>query len=240
MPSIIDAFRGVTRFWWGDRGLSAFLLLLFVSLFLGPFIESFPLRVVSSLFFSFLLISGVVTISSRPLPRFIVGMVAVVAIVLRWVDRFTENHTVAVWAAVTSLLFLACMTGVMLIRVFKNDGQVTRHRVQGAVAAYLLFGITWSLLYQLFELTLPGSFSLPAVHHLDATSRQEIFTYFSFVTLTTLGYGDVTAIHPTARMFVIMEGLIGQLYPATLLARLVSLQITGQKSDGKGPQDVSK
>lgn len=228
MRSVADSLKGVTSFWWGDKGLSAFLLLLFVSLFLGPFIESVLMRIISSLFFSFLLISGVVTISSRPLPRFIAGMVAVAAIVLRWTDKFTESYALAVWAAATSLMFLALLTVVMLMRVFRNDGQITQHRVQGAVAAYLLFGLSWSLIYQLFDLVVPGAFNLPAAHHLDATTRQETFTYFSFVTLTTLGYGDVTAIHPTARMFVIMEALMGQLYPATLLARLVSLEISSR------------
>lgn len=229
MRSVADSIKGVTDFWWGDKGLSAFLILLFVSLFLGPFIESVALRIISSLFFSFLLISGVVTISSRPLPRFIAGMVAVAAIILRWTDRFTENTTVDAWSAAASLMFLALMTGVLLIRVFRSDKQVTLHRVKGAVAVYILFGITWSMLYQFLDLSITGAFSLPAAHHLDATIRQETFTYFSFVTLTTLGYGDVTAIHPTARMFVIMEALMGQLYPATLLARLVSLEISSRQ-----------
>jgi hypothetical protein len=155
-------------------------------------------------------------------------MVAVAAIILRWTDRFTENPVIALWSAATSLMFLALMTGVLLIRVFRSDRQVTLHRVKGAVAVYILFGITWSMLYQFLDLSFAGAFSLSAAHHLDTTGRQETFTYFSFVTLTTLGYGDVTAIHPTARMFVIMEALMGQLYPATLLARLVSLEISSQ------------
>lgn len=228
MQSIAEAYRKFISFWGGDKGLSAFLLLLFVSLFLGPLIESFTMRVISSLFFSFLLISGVVAISSRPFPRFIAGMVAVAAIILRWTDRFTESTAIDIWSAVASLMFLALMTLVMLIRVFRSEKQVTLHRVQGAVAVYLLFGITWSMLYQLVDLSVTGAFSLSAAHHLDETARQETFTYFSFVTLTTLGYGDVTAIHPTARMFVIMEALMGQLYPATLLARLVSLEISSR------------
>ncbi|MRR34764.1 two pore domain potassium channel family protein [bacterium] len=228
MRSAAESLKRVTSFWWGDKGLSAFLILLFVSLFLGPFIESVLMRIISSLFFSFLLISGVVTISSRPLPRFIAGMVAVAVIVLRWTDRFTENHAVAVWSAATSLIFLALMTGVLLVRVFQDDKQVTLHRVKGAVAVYILFGITWSMLYQFLDLSITGAFSLSAGHHFDATTRQETFTYFSFVTLTTVGYGDVTAIHPTVRMFVIMEALMGQLYPATLLARLVSLEISSR------------
>ncbi len=228
MRYVADSIKRTTSFWWGDKGLSAFLILLFVSLFLGPFIESVLMRIISSLFFSFLLISGVVTISSLPLPRFIAGMVAVAAIILRWMDRFTENKAVAVWSAATSLLFLAFLTGVLLIRVFQDDKQVTLHRVKGAVAVYILFGITWSMLYQFLDLSITGAFSLSVAHHIDTMTRQETFTYFSFVTLTTLGYGDVTAIHPTVRMFVIMEALMGQLYPATLLARLVSLEISSR------------
>jgi hypothetical protein len=133
-----------------------------------------------------------------------------------------------------SLLFFVLLTGTLLLRVFRDDGQVTRYRVRGAVAAYLLVGLTFSHLFQVFDISVPGAFSMSAAHPLDTAVRQEDFTYFSFVTLTTLGYGDFTAIHPTARMFVIMEALMGQLYPATLLARLVSLEIAGRQEAGGG------
>jgi hypothetical protein len=98
--------------------------------------------------------------------------------------------------------------------------------VQGAVAAYVLFGITWSILYQLLDLCLPTAFSFSATPGMTPAEQRETFAYFSFVTMTTLGYGDVTAVHPIARMFVVLEALVGQLYPATLLARLVSLEIS--------------
>lgn len=233
MPSIPHAFQGFTRFWWGDRGLSAFLVLLFVSLFLGPLMDSPLLRMLSALFFSLLLIAGVVNVSTRPIPRLIAGAVAASAIALRWTEKFIGSQTVAIWAGAMSLLFFILLTGVMLVRVFHNDEQITRYRVRGAVAAYLLVGITCSHLYQLFDLAIPGSFIMPAGHQLNSATRQENLTYFSFVTLTTLGYGDVTATHPMARMFVIMEALVGQLYPATLLARLVSLEI-GSQQEGRG------
>jgi hypothetical protein len=226
--SIPRAFQGFIRFWWGDRGLSAFLVLLFVSLFLAPLMDSPLLRLLSTVFFSFLLIAGVVNVSAHPLPRLVAGTVAAAAIVLRWTDRFSDGATVAIWAGAMSLLFFILLTAVMLVRVFRDDGQITRYRVRGAVAAYLLVGITCSHLYQLFDLAVPGSFIMPAGYQLDPATRQENLTYFSFVTLTTLGYGDVTATHPTARMFVILEALIGQLYPATLLARLVSLEIASR------------
>jgi hypothetical protein len=67
---------------------------------------------------------------------------------------------------------------------------------------------------------------------MTSAELQETFAYFSFVTLSTLGYGDITAVHPVSRMFVIMEALVGQLYPATLLARLVSLEISNRQQSG--------
>ena len=231
---MVGFFRKFTAFWWGDHGLSAVLLLLFVSMFLAPFIDSLLLRFISSVFFSLLLISGAVNISTQLLPRVIVGTVAVTAIILRWMDKFSDVPTLAVWSALATLLFFVLLTGSMLNRIFCSEGRVTIHQIQGAVAVYLLVGLTWSTIYQLCDLTLAGAFNLPDTHHLDPESRQEEFTYFSFVTLTTLGYGDITAAHPIARMFVIFEALLGQLYPATLLARLVSLEIANRREPGPG------
>jgi hypothetical protein len=87
------------------------------------------------------------------------------------------------------------------------------------VAAYLLLGLGWALAYELVALLDAGAFSGTGL----AGSPRYPFVYFSFVTLTTLGYGDVTPVHPVARSLAIAEGLTGQLYPAILLARLVSL-----------------
>lgn len=231
--SMSGYFRRFNEFWWGDRGLSAFLLLLFVTLFLAPFIDSLLLRFISSLFFSLLLISGAVNITSQPLHRLIVCIVAIAAILLRWLDKFSDTPALSVWSAVVTLLFFVLMTGVMLKRVFSSEGRVTVRQIQGAIAVYLLVGLTWAILYQLCDLTLAGAFNLPVAHHLDPEKSQEEFTYFSFVTLTTLGFGDITPVHPIARMFVILEALLGQLFPATLLARLVSLEIVHRE---RGPE----
>jgi hypothetical protein len=119
---------------------------------------------------------------------------------------------------------MVMLTVVILAKVF-GKGPVTAHRVKGAIAVYLLFGMTWALLYGLLDQTLPNAFNLPLLGEAFTPERQETLTYFSFITLTTLGYGDITPVHEISRMFVVMEGLIGQLYPATLLARLVSLEI---------------
>jgi hypothetical protein len=213
-------------FWWGDQGLSAFLLLLFAAIFLAPFFESELLRSCSAIFLSLLLISGVAYISPRPLLRWATGAVAITTIILHWLNEFRPSLALDIAGSAFSLLALATLTVVVLVRVFNDTGSVTLSRVQGAVAAYVLFGISWSILYRLLDLCLPAAFSITASAGVSQAEMRESLTYFSFVTLTTLGYGDITAIHPIARMSVVFEALVGQLYPATLLARLVSLEIT--------------
>lgn len=228
LGAVVRPCQAFIRFWLGDRGLSGFLLLLFVSLFLGPLLDSLLVRIVSSFLFSFLLIAGVMNVARRRAPRVVVGAVAAVAIVLRWAEMFTAGLAVALSARVAALAFLLLLTAVLMARVFGDRGEVTVHRVNGAVAVYVLFGITWSVLYQILALAVPGAFSVPA-GAVDPATMQENLTYFSFITLTTLGYGDITAVHPTARMFAILEALVGQLYPATLLARLVSLEVGSRR-----------
>ncbi len=227
---IRDNFSRFNAFWWGDKGLSALLGLLLFGFFLEPLTDTVLGRTVVSVFFTLLLVSGVANVSSRLFPRICSGLVAGVAIVLHWVRDSAPTRELSTWLLVFSLVYFLLLTWVVLHRAFRA-GPVTPDRVRGAVAAYLLLAITWSLLYQLIELRIPGSFNLPPSNTFaGARDPQHYLTYFSFVTLTTLGYGDITPAHPTARMFVIIEALMGQLYPATMLARLVSLEITGRKS----------
>jgi len=119
---------------------------------------------------------------------------------------------------------------VSIERVFRDDRPVTISRVVGAVAVYVLFAMTWAYLYELLNLLIPGAFNLPVAESPDTPDQLGSFTYFSFVTLTTLGYGDIIPVHPVVRLFVVIQALFGQLYPATLLARLVSLEIVSRQA----------
>lgn len=236
-PAIPNFKRKFADFWWGDRGMLAFLLLLFVCLFLAPFFESMLLSSLSAAFFSLLLIAGIAYLSPNPLLRWAAGTVSLAAIALRWLQEFLPGRELELAGSILSLLCLLSLTLVVLVRVFADTGQVTISRVQGAVAAYVLFGVTWSILYRLLDLWLPAAFSVSANIGLSPNKLRENFTYFSFVTLTTVGYGDITAVHPVARMCVVLEALVGQLYPATLLARLVSLEISHRQSSGATSED---
>ena len=97
--------------------------------------------------------------------------------------------------------------------------QVTVEAVLGVLCMYLMIGLFFASIYSLIA-KVNGDFF---AQNLAATASRTL--YFSFTTLTTVGYGDITPLHPLARNLANLEAIIGQLYPATLLARLVSLEI---------------
>jgi len=110
------------------------------------------------------------------------------------------------------LLFLSFLLAVLIVRVF-GGGPVTAHRIRGAIVVYLLLGGRWGVLYPVVALTIPYVFRFPeglAVSDPEALSR--ILTYFSFTTLTTTGFGDITPTHPLARTLAMFEALAGQLF----------------------------
>jgi hypothetical protein len=126
--------------------------------------------------------------------------------------------------------YLAIFSLVLLVFLILSqalrEGETTTHRIMGGVAAYLLLGLTWFLAYHLVALGFPEAFSAQgSPSSPDTNSLPSQLFYFSFVTLTSIGYGDIVPVHPVARMLVILEGVTGQLFPAVLIARLVSMEI---------------
>jgi hypothetical protein len=119
-------------------------------------------------------------------------------------------------------ILLAMLTWVIGSVVF-GPGRVTSHRIFGAVAIYLQVALIFSCLFIIVAGAVPNAFS-PAVA-LSSSGDEARFVYFSLATLTTTGYGDIVPIHPIARSLANLEAVIGQLFPATLLARLVTLEL---------------
>jgi hypothetical protein len=120
------------------------------------------------------------------------------------------------------------MVAYIVGRAVFSPGVITPHRVLGAIVLYLNFGLLCTTAYRLIWDLIPNSFSGVAA---GANSLQASGTllYFSFVVLTTVGFGDIVPVHPFARGLANLEGIIGQLYPATLLARLITLELEGRR-----------
>jgi hypothetical protein len=109
-------------------------------------------------------------------------------------------------------------------------GRITYHRIMGAILLYLAIGLTFAALYAIVGLLSPDAYAAMTVKESPTLSSTMI--YFSFGTLTTAGSGDIAPIHPFARSLANIESMIGQLYPATLLARLVTLEIEDEPKRG--------
>jgi hypothetical protein len=219
-------FKRFNEFWWSGRGFSALLIILLVFFFLSPFVNSTTNSFILAIFFIPLLISGVATVSQSRLLRWIAIITAGIVMLFNILHQnFQDRIFTACWY-LSIVAFFIQLVGVLMHQVFR-DGPVTRHRIRGAIAGYLLIGITWTYIYLLIALLFEGAFSFPPTMaaHPDNPNLQSTLAYYSYITLTTVGYGDTIPIHPVARMFAILEALIGMLYPATLLARLVSLEI---------------
>jgi hypothetical protein len=133
------------------------------------------------------------------------------------------------------ILFTALVIYTVLNFVFKGK-EITRNKIAAALCVYLLLGTGWSAVYSLLETVDPGSL----VSSRDETivkdedlGKREDFNYFSFVTLTTLGYGDITPVTRPARTLAMLEAIVGQLYLAVLIARLVGLHTAHARSSMK-------
>jgi voltage-gated potassium channel Kch len=150
-------------------------------------------------------------------------VIAAIALVVRWLRFATLPALLILDLSLTIATFLILAT-LVLIRVLAR-GEINLHRVQGAMAAYLLLGLAWGSAYELVLVLRPDAFRFAEPHHDPMT-----LLYYSFVTLTTVGYGDVTPLAPAARSLAIAEALIGQLFPAVLIARLVSMELASKRS----------
>ena len=219
------AIRVVSRLWRTDWHLSFLLgLLLLVVFVFYPLSErGWFASILLQAFFSLILISGATVVAKSRAALTLAALLAVGTAAIGWIRLYAPSGPMTVLGIVLWIGFFAMLASVILMRVF-GEGRINFHRIQGAVAVYLLLGVIWSGCYRLVVFVDPGSFNLSGAVADDTVMSKLV--YFSFVTLTTVGYGDVTAVHPTARSLALLEALTGQLFPAVLIARLVSMEVS--------------
>jgi ion channel len=225
------ASRIIRDSWQSQANLSFFLILLvMISLVLPTLgVGRDDLRIYADLGFSVMLVSGVALAWGLPTLFWIAASIGLAALVIRWVNWWQGTITTQLLSDWGSIAASAVIIVVLLAQIFRT-GRVTHVRIQGAIAAYLLLGGAYAHGYHIVEILHPGSFTLPPSGMLSATD----WSYFSFVTLTTVGYGDITPVLPIARTLAIGEALSGQLYLAVMVARLVAMEIVFWQQDATG------
>jgi|WetSurMetagenome_2_1015567.scaffolds.fasta_scaffold03124_7 hypothetical protein len=215
--------RPLSKLWREESGLSHCLVILTVLLFvIYPLAGVGMANNLGVLVFALLLLFGV------PAAGGLGSMVgrADALIAVAWVGVellivFSPGYSLLIIEACVTLAALLFLQSTILIQVFK-PGRITAHRIRGAVATYLLLGLSWAWIYRLILLLVPGAIVEASNPGQDLAIGTKL-VYFSFTTLTSVGYGDIVPVGPFARSFSNLEALLGQLYPVVLIGRLVSL-----------------
>jgi hypothetical protein len=210
--------------------MAVLLALLVISVFGIPFFTepgSLVGRILQDLLFSLVLLTGVVSATERPRAFLLIALVATLAITVRWASWFAPADLTLQIRDETAIAAVALISVTIGINVF-GPGKVTSDRIDGAIALYILIGVLWAQAYQLVSILVPNAFHSASLH--TNSLDRSIWIYFSFVTLTTAGYGDILPVARQARSLTNLEALVGQLYPAIVLARIVSLHLAGGDS----------
>jgi hypothetical protein len=200
-----------------------FLISILFYILLSPFLKDFSgIHTLLDIFISAVLLSGIYAVSEGKSDTVIMVMFVFPTVVLIWILHFIELPSLALSSNCLAILFLGYAMIRILGFIFKSE-TVTGDVIFAAIVVYLLIGVIWGIVFRSLETIQPGSFSIG--EGLEQYPRIA-FTYYSFVTLTTLGYGDINPLSPQAGTLAILEAIIGQLYLAVLIARLVGTYIS--------------
>ena len=203
--------------------LLGFLLLLIV---VSPSVTETVSGRLFELMFDGILISAVYSVGVGR-HRWPFVALTVTALAVRWGEHLSGVPELDVGALAITVAWLVYTVALMVGALFQRR-DVTIDTILAAVAVYLLIAIAFTLTFEIIELQSPGSFSgLPDT---AATNREELsgaMMYFSLVCISTMGYGDIIPVSQLARPISVLEGVVGQLYLAVLIARLVGLHIAG-------------
>ena len=201
------------------------LCLILGLLVLVPIIQRFvAMRIFIDVFLTAIVISMVYTVSDKK-SHVIIGLVlAIVMVALLWLQYFHPSHWIAGISMLAGILFGAVVITSIAGFIFKTT-EVNREVIYAAILLYLMAALTWAFAYTLLELIDPASFNIDL-------KRPEgyvlLFQYYSFVTITTLGYGDVTPVSDVAKALSVLEAVVGQLYLVVVIAWLVGMYVSAK------------
>lgn len=213
------------------NNFSWLLLALFVFLIIVPAADDLGILskpIVRALAFSCLVFIGIWSLrgSGRP---FAVGIAFVITGIVFNVLAVNLASPVYLYASFAALFGFLLVAISFTLKQVAMETDISPNRLVGAVCVYLLLGVIWAVAYTILEMISPESFG--GFTPLQGRGWDSEWLYFSFVTMTTLGYGDILPVSATARALAYMQAVFGQLYVAILVAGLVSALISSRQSN---------
>lgn len=215
------------RLGWISANRFCFLLISIVLfMILRPFMEGLVrISFLMEIFVSAILLSGIYAMSEDRVSLVFALLTGLPALFSSWSFQLLKIPSLFLIHHICAGLFFAVAT-IIILRHLLNQKVVTTDLIWGAVCGYFLIGFMWGDIYSLLENIQPGSFNLGQQQVTDLDS----FIYFSFVTLATLGYGDIVPLTQQAQSLTIIETVMGQMYIAVNIAALVAIRISQSRS----------
>jgi len=206
-----------------DARFLILLILILSLLVLTPFLDEFvQTRILMDVFLTAIFIFIIYSIRLKRSQAIIAFVLVLPLIVATWSTYFVEIKTLSLLTRIFGVLFFA-YAAINILRIVAKSEEVTSETIFAAIVAYLLIALMWAFLYMILERVSPGSFSFPEKGFRGESMR---FEYFSFITITTLGYGDITPVTDKATALALIEAVVGQIYLVVLVAWLVGMHVS--------------
>lgn len=211
--------------WFHVNRFSFLLTAIVLFLILRPFVEDFVrLSFLMEIFVTAILLSGIYAVSEDRISLIFALITGLPALFTNWSFQFLKSPSLLLIHHICAGLFFAVAT-IIIIRHLINQKVITVDLIWGAVCGYFLLGFMWGDIFSLLETLQPGSFNLG-----QQAPDIDSLIYFSFVTLATLGYGDIVPLTKQAQSLAIIETVMGQMYLAVNIAALVAIRISQSRS----------
>jgi hypothetical protein len=199
------------------------LVLILLLVLFSPFLEDFlRTKILKDIFLTAIFIWIIYTIKLKKVQRLIAVILVMPLIITIWASYVVGFEAMGMATQIFGALFFAYAV-INILRIIYKTKEITRETIYAAIVAYLLLALMWAFIYAILETAIPGSFDLP-----EQGFRGEYiqFEYFSFITITTLGYGDIIPLTDKASALAICEAVIGQIYMVVLVAWLVGMHVS--------------
>jgi len=200
--------------------LLVFILMLIAIQPIDEIIGSY--RLLLDLITTAILVSAIYVISQKRVHGVTGALLASPLLVSLWFSHFFKSTWLQMLGVVGGIAFFVFVIFIILRFIFSRD-EISKDLIAGAAVVYLLMALTWTYPYRFIEIIHPESF---AISQSQSLGDQSPFLYYSFVTLTTLGYGDIFPVTTAAKSCAILEAVIGQLYLVITVAWLVGVHIS--------------
>ncbi len=211
-PGLLRLILSSTKYKMFNFMASLIVLLILSAVLEGTKYGYLILNIASSIVF----ISGVYAAGRNKRSVLILILLGLPWFLSEWV--FTESSE----TIFASVLFFLYITGTIINHILHSE-KVSTDTLYGAVCVYLLLGLLWASIYSFLEHLSPGIIFVTNNSDVIGTLTANELIYYSYTTLTTLGYGDVTSFTPEGRIISVLEAIVGQLFLAFLVARLIAI-----------------